>query len=61
VRKISLQPGFDPVTVLPITRRYTDRAIADHENKYIDMEKRLFQKTKVITFICAVNLFYSLP
>jgi hypothetical protein len=46
VRKISLPPGFDPGTVLPVARRYTDRATAAHENKYIDMDKRLFHKQK---------------
>jgi hypothetical protein len=46
LRKISLPPRFDPGTVLPVARRYTDRATATHENKYIDMEKRLFQKEK---------------
>ena len=46
LRKISLPPGFDPGTVLPVARRYTDRATAAHENKYIDKEKWLFQKQK---------------
>jgi hypothetical protein len=27
VRKISLPPGYDPLTVPPVARRYTDRAI----------------------------------
>jgi len=39
VRKISLLPEFDPGTVLPVARRYTDRATTAHENKFIDIEK----------------------
>jgi hypothetical protein len=44
MRKISLPPEFDPGTVLPVAKRYIDYAAAAHENKYIDMEKRLFQE-----------------
>jgi len=32
VRKISLQPGFDPWTVQPVASHYTDGAIPAHTN-----------------------------
>jgi hypothetical protein len=43
LRKISLQPGFDPRTVQPVASRYTNYAIPAHV--YLNSAKGLFEVT----------------
>ena len=42
VRKISPPPGFDPRTLQPVARRYTDYAIPAHIYNYIPETNHVF-------------------
>jgi hypothetical protein len=50
VREISLPPGFDPRTVHPIVRRYTDCAIPAHTQP-----SYCFDKQEISTFSSSAN------